>query len=133
VDEGVIGGWQGRRAGIKTYSASPGTVTASPPLVLVDRSTLGVGEVLASALQRHGAIVVGQKTAGHAPHMDLVRDGEVAVWMPVGEWLAADEKPISDTGIEPDEMVESSDADAENDPILSRALALLSRELPKAA
>jgi C-terminal processing protease CtpA/Prc len=57
----------------------------------------------------------------------------VAVWMPVGQWLRADEKPINGNGVEPDEAVEVVDPEAEDDPVLARALELVSRELPKAA
>ena len=133
VDDGVLGAWKGRRAGSRTYSASAGTVQRPAPVVLVGSGTHGAGEVLASALQRHGAILVGKKTAGHAPYMSLVRDGDVAVWMPVGEWLRSDEKPISDNGVDPDEAVEPAGPDAEGDPVLDRALEMLSRELEKAA
>jgi carboxyl-terminal processing protease len=133
VDAGVLGGWKGRRAGSKTFPAEPGRMVSSVPVVLVDRSTQGVAEILAAALQRNGAVVVGEKTAGHASYMNLVRDGDVAVWMPVGQWMRADDKPINGNGIEPDESVEISDPEAEGDPVLSRALEVLSRELPKAA
>jgi carboxyl-terminal processing protease len=133
VESGVLGGWQGRRAGSKSYSATAGSVAASAPIVLVDRMTQGIAEILAEALQRNGAVVVGEKTAGHASFMSLVRDGDVAVWMPVGQWLRADEKPINGNGVEPDEAVEVADPEAEDDPVLARALELVSRELPKAA
>lgn len=133
VDAGVLGGWQGRRAGSKTFAATAGSVVSSAPVVLVDRSTQGVAEILAQALQRHGAVVVGEKTAGHASYMSLVRDGDVVVWMPVGQWLRADEEPINGNGIEPDEPVEVIDPESDTDLVLERALEVLSRELPKAA
>ncbi len=133
VEAGVLGGWQGRRAGSKSYSATAGSVVASAPIVLVDRTTQGVAEILAEALQRNGAVVVGEKTVGHASYMSLVRDGDVAVWMPVGQWLRSDEKPINGNGVEPDEEVEVTDPEADDDPVLARALELVSRELPKAA
>jgi len=133
VDSGVLGGWQGRRAGSKIYPATAGTAVATAPLVLVDRSTQGIAEILAEALQRNGAVVVGEKTVGHASYMSLVRDGDVAVWMPVGEWLRADDKPINGNGVEPDELVEVEDPEADDDPVLARALEILSQELPKAA
>ncbi len=44
--------------------------------------------------------------------MSLVRDGDVAVWMPVGQWLRADAEPINGNGIEPDEVVEVADPEA---------------------
>jgi len=133
VESGVLGGWQGRRAGSKSYSATAGSVVASAPVVLVDRATQGVAEILAEALQRNGAVVVGEKTVGDASYMSLVRDGDVAVWMPVGQWLRGDDKPINGNGVEPDEPVEVTDPEADDDPVLARAIELVSRELPKAA
>ena len=133
VDSGVLGGWKGRRAGSKTFPATAGRVVNTTPMVLVDHSTQGIAEILAEALQRNGAVVVGEKTAGHASFMSLVRDGDVAVWMPVGQWLRADDEPINGNGIEPDELVEVADPEADEDPVLARALEILSRELPKAA
>lgn len=132
IDDGVLGAWKGRRAGARTYSATVGTVQRELPVVLVGPETNGAGEVLAAALQRHGAVVVGERTVGHAPYMSLVRDGEVSVWMPVGEWLRSDDMPINGNGIEPDEAVEG-DSEAAVDPVLARALEILSLELEKAA
>jgi C-terminal processing protease CtpA/Prc len=102
-------------------------------VVLVDRTTQGVAEILAEALQRNGAVVVGEKTVGHASYMSLIQDGDVAVWMPVGQWLRSDNEPINGNGIEPNELVEVEDPEAEDDPVLARALEILNRELPKAA
>lgn len=133
IDDGVLGAWKGRRAGARTYSATAGTVKRELPIVLVGPETNGAGEVLAAALQRHGAVVVGAATAGHAPYMSLVRDGEVSVWMPVGEWLRTDETPINGNGVEPDELVEAAEPDDGVDPVLARALEILSLELEKAA
>ncbi|HSO22268.1 MAG TPA: S41 family peptidase [Chondromyces sp.] len=132
IDDGVLGAWKGRRAGARTYSATVGTVQRELPVVLVGPETNGAGEVLAAALQRHGAVVVGERTVGHAPYMSLVRDGEVSVWMPVGEWMRSDDTPINGNGIEPDEAVEG-DSEAAVDPVLARALEILSLELEKAA
>jgi C-terminal processing protease CtpA/Prc len=133
VSEGILGQWKGRRAGSRAYTATAGAVTQVPPLVLVGPQTEGVGEILAVALQKAGATIVGQQTLGHAPYMSLVRDGDVAVWMPVGQWLRTDEEPIDGNGIVPDEIVEAGDSNADHDPVLDRALELLARDLEKAA
>lgn len=132
VRSGRLGEWKGRRAGSKTYEASEGAVTEALPLVLVSANTEGVGEILAAALQGAGALVVGQRTLGHAPYMSLVRDGDVAVWMPVGQWLRSDDEAIDGNGIEPDEVIEIG-PDLDGDPVLDRALELLSQELEEAA
>jgi C-terminal processing protease CtpA/Prc len=100
--------------------------------VLIGPHTEGVGEILAAALQGAGAVLVGQKTVGHAPYMSLVRDGDVAVWMPVGQWIRPDDESINGNGIVPDEVVEAT-GDGDNDPVLERALEVLRHELEKAA
>jgi C-terminal processing protease CtpA/Prc len=133
IREGVVCQWEGRRAGSRVYSATPEVVTDSQPLVLVGPHTEGVGEILAAALQRGGAVLVGQRTLGHASYMSLVRDGEVAVWMPVGQWLRPDDEPINGNGIEPDHSVVVSDPDAPGDPVLERALEIISQESEVAA
>ena len=133
VGTGRLGEWKGRRAGSRTYAATEGAVTDSLPMVLVGPHTEGVGEILAAALQGAGAIVVGQRTLGHAPYMSLVRDGDVAVWMPVAQWLRPDDETIDGKGIEPDEVVEVVDPNAGGDPVLERALEILGQSLEKAA
>ena len=133
VSDGVLGRWQGRRAGSREYAATAEVVSATLPVVLVGPETEGVGEILAAALQRAGATLVGQKTLGHAPYMSLVRDGDVAVWMPVGQWLKSDDEPIDGSGVEPDEAVEAADPDASGDPVLERALEILAGKVEKAA
>ena len=125
VGDGVLGRWEGRRAGSREYAATAEVVSAELPVVLIGPNTEGAGEILAAALQRAGAILVGQKTMGHAPYMSLVRDGDVAVWMPVGRWMKSDAEPIDGSGVEPDEPVEVADPDAADDPVLERALEIL--------
>ena len=96
LDDGLIVYTEGRidDSSMK-YTATPGDILNGAPLViLVNGGTDGVGEILAAALQRGGAVLVGQRTLGHASYMSLVRDGEVAVWMPVGQWLRPDDEQI---------------------------------------
>ena len=133
VRAGRLGQWKGRRAGSRTFAATEEAVTNALPIVLVGPHTEGVGEILAAALQGAGAVVVGQRTLGHAPYMSLVRDGDVAVWMPVGQWLRPDDETIDGKGIEPDEIVEAADPEGDDDPVLDRALEILSQDLEKAA
>ncbi len=130
---GRLGEWKGRRAGSRLFEADEAAALDAPPMVLVSQQTEGVGEILAGALQGGGAIVVGSRTLGNAPYMSLVRDGDVAVWMPVGLWLRPDDETISGNGIEPNEVVEAAEPDSEDDPVLDRALELLAEGLEKAA
>ncbi len=130
ITDGVLGRWEGRRAGSREYAATAEVLSEMSPVVLVGPNTEGVGEILAAALQRAGATLVGQKTRGHAPYMSLVRDGDVAVWLPVALWLRSDGEPINGNGVEPDEPVEVTDPDADGDPVLERALEILTGTSP---
>jgi C-terminal processing protease CtpA/Prc len=102
-------------------------------MVLVSSETEGVGEILAAALQRSGAFMLGQPTMGHAPHMQIVRRGDLNLWMPVGRWLGPDDEPLRGTGLTPDEEIDAAADDEEGDPVMDRALELLRPELAEAA
>jgi carboxyl-terminal processing protease len=133
VDEGVLGGWSGRRAGSQTFAATAGSLAARPPVVIIGPETEGVGEILAAALQRAGMPLVGGRTVGHAPHMQFVEEGDLTLWLPVGKWLRADGEPINGKGVEPDEAVEVDDEHEAGDPVLDRALELAAQPLEQAA
>jgi carboxyl-terminal processing protease len=132
VDDGILGGWRGRRAGSQTYEAADGALLSETPVILVNGDTEGVGEILAAGLQRNGATVVGHRTIGHAPHMRLIEDQDINLWLPVGRWLRGDDVTIDGNGIEPDEVVEDA-TDEDTDAILDRALELARQPLEQAA
>jgi len=133
VKEGLLASWEGRMAGAQSYAATPGSAVELPPLVLVGPETEGVGEILAVALKRAGSTLVGGRTIGHAPHMRFIEDEDTTLWIPVGNWLRVDGSAISTNGIEPDEAVEASDPESEDDPVLDRALEIVGQALEKAA
>ena len=133
VEEGLLAGWEGRLAGAQSYAATPGAAMEQPPVVLVGPETEGVGEILAVALKRAGSTLVGGRTIGHAPHMRFIEDQDTTLWIPVGNWLRTDDSAISKNGIEPDEVVEASDPESEDDPVLDRALEIVGQALEKAA
>ena len=125
LPSGVVARWKGRRAGEKSFEASAGAEALQPPVVLVGNRTEGPGEILAAGLRRAGATLVGSTTLGHAPHMMLVRDGDLVLWIPTARWLRADGTPIvREQGIVPDEEVETAPEGTEEDPALERALEL---------
>jgi len=132
VGEGTLAAWQGREAGSEIIEATGGSMD-SPPVVLVDSETEGVGEILAAALQRSGAVLLGQPTMGHAPHMQIVRRGQLNLWIPVGRWLGPDDEPIRGAGLTPDEEIEAAAEDEEGDPVLERALELIHPDIAEAA
>ncbi len=135
VDEGPLAGWTGRRAGSQSYLATPGSIVDTPPIVLIGPDTEGVGEIIAAALQRAGCRLVGNRTIGHAPHMRFINDGDITLWLPVGKWLRPDDTAINGNGVEPGEVIAESEGEAEDetDPVLDRALELLSEPLEQAA
>jgi len=125
LNDGDLGVWRGRRAGEETFSASQDAAVPEQLVVIVGSNTEGVGEILAAGLDRSGAQLVGTTTAGHAPHMRLVRDGDLNLWLPVAHWLRSDDTPIDRNGIEPGEVVEAEPETEDNDPALERALDLV--------
>ncbi len=87
LSEGQVARWLGRRAGEKVFEATPDLATPRLPVVLVGMDTEGVGEILASALQRAGSVTVGWRTAAHAPHMRFIHSDDLHLWIPVGQWM----------------------------------------------
>ena len=127
VEAGTIAAWSGREAGSEVIEATPGAA-APMPLVLIDSETEGAGEILAAALKRSGAMLLGESTMGHAPHMKIVRRGDLNLWIPVGRWLGPDDEPLRGAGLEPDEAVDAAGDDEDGDPVLDRAVEILTTE-----
>lgn len=125
IDHGLIGSRSGRRSGEERFEATEPRVQGPPPVVLIGPDTEGVGEILASALGRHGSPLVGWNSAGHAPHMRFVHSGDLHLWIPVGQWLGDDGEPLSGVGLAPSEEVEFfEDGDEVEDAVLVRGIEL---------
>jgi carboxyl-terminal processing protease len=122
--EGVLAAWKGRRAGEEVFQADPLVVAASP-VTLVGYDTEYSGEILAAAMQRMGATLIGQATMGRAPHMRLVDTNGVHLWLPVARWMRTDDETIDGPGVEPTESVEAPRDDDDSDPALERALEMV--------
>ncbi len=131
---GVIARWKGRRAGQRSFEAKDLKYAGPLPVVTVGPDTEDVGEILAAGLRRAGCTIIGSRTMGHAPHMLLIHDGDLTLWLPVGRWLRSDDEPIAANGIEPDETIElkgeagggegGEGGEGRKDPVLDRALEL---------
>jgi C-terminal processing protease CtpA/Prc len=65
--------------------------------------------------------------------MRFVDSGDLTLWVPVGKWMRADGTAISGNGVEPDEEVGPADAETGEDPVLDRALEMLSQPTEQAA
>jgi carboxyl-terminal processing protease len=115
--------------------AVPGGVATDPSitvLCLVDGGSASASEIVAGALQDTGrARLVGTTTFGKGTVQEwreLTGEGG-AFRLTVAKWLTPDRRWINDVGLEPDVVVTiPDDVPAGDDPILERALELLSDE-----
>jgi len=101
-----------------------------PTVVLVNEASASASEIVAGALQDYGlATIVGEQTFGKGSVQVLedVPGSGAQLKVTVAKWLTPNGESISDVGITPDEKVELTTEDFNNDrdPQLSRALKLL--------
>ena len=100
-----------------------------PTVILVNGSSASASEIVAGALQDHGAaVLVGEKTYGKGSVQKLVdlADGSI-LKVTVARWYTPKGKNITKQGIEPNQKVTLSadDANAGRDPQLEAALTRL--------
>lgn len=95
--------------------------------VLVGHSTLGMPEVLAACLKKHGARILGERTPGLAilRKRFLLRQGG-AVELVCGRWLGDGGEKLDRTGVVPNQTLKLGEAD---DP-LAKALDALKTPMP---
>lgn len=153
---------RGQTVSTQVFSAEPKQVIWKNPVsVLVDTTTSGAAEILASAIEaNHRGDVVGERTFGLASEQKLITlDDGAALILTVANYYNADGKSILEAGVTPTEVVradaqddsDSSDEDtaaapeaqkepglgprplSPEDPIFHRALDLLKAPAKKAA
>jgi carboxyl-terminal processing protease len=100
-----------------------------PTVVLINGGSASGSEIVAGALQDHDlATLVGEKTFGKGSVQDLTefKDGS-ALKLTIARWLTPDGRTIDTEGIEPDETIELTEEDYNNDidPQLDKALEIL--------
>jgi carboxyl-terminal processing protease len=100
-----------------------------PTVVLVNGGSASASEIVAGALQHHGkATVVGEQTFGKGSVQDYMEfeDGS-ALKLTIALWLTPGGQSIDQQGITPDEVVELTLEDFENDrdPQMDRALEMI--------
>jgi carboxyl-terminal processing protease len=100
-------------------------------VICVDPTTAGAAEVLAAALKRRGATLVGAETYGDTGERQVQSVAGGQLWL-AGDWFVGpDGKGLLGAGLKPDEAVRMR---REGDPVLDRALELAhGQALPKAA
>ena len=157
IPTGTLATLRGQTVSAQVFSAEPKQVIWKNPVsVLVDTTTSGAAEVLASAIEaNHRGDVVGERTFGLASEQKLITlDDGAALILTVANYYNADGKSILEEGVTPTEVVradapdESADDDAApapeaqkepglgprplspEDPIFHRALDLLKAPAP---
>jgi len=162
VTSGTLSMLRGQTVSAQTQSADPSKVVWRDPVsVLIDATTSGAAEVLASAIaSTHRGDVVGERSFGLASEQKLISlDDGSALILTVANYYNAGGKSILDEGVVPTEVVratafddatandDDSSGEAEThrepglgarplspeDPIYRRALELLKSPVKKAA
>ena len=114
VPSGTLSTLRGQTVSTQVFSADPGKVVWKGPVsVLIDPTTSGAAEVLASAMvANHSGDVVGERTFGLASEQKLITlDDGSALFLTVANYYNADGKSIIEEGVLPSEVVRASAAD----------------------
>lgn len=114
---GTLATLRGQTVSTQVFSAEPKQVLWKNPVsVLVDSTTSGAAEVLASAIEaNHRGDVVGERTFGLASEQKLITlDDGAALILTVANYYNADGKSILEEGVTPTEVVRA-DAQEESD------------------
>ncbi|MGB2672845.1 MAG: S41 family peptidase [Candidatus Acidiferrum sp.] len=121
VPSGTLATLKGQTITTQVSSADSSKVVWKGPVsVLIDATTSGAAEVLASAMvANHRGDVVGERTFGLASEQKLITlDDGAALFLTVGNYYNTDGKSILAEGVLPSEVVTASaddDADAGDD------------------
>jgi carboxyl-terminal processing protease len=84
-------------------------------VILVNEGSASASEILAGALQAHGAaMLVGEDTFGKGSVQELIPvTSDTSLKITIAQWLTPDGRSISDGGLTPDLMVVASEEDRE--------------------
>lgn len=128
LSEGPILYIQSQQDGERTFNATGQTLAADEPLVvLIDGGTASAAEIVAGALQdRNRATIIGNSRTFGKGSVQLVfdlTDGS-SVHVTSARWFTPNRNQIDQLGLEPDILVEVTQADIDNgrDPVLERAV-----------
>jgi carboxyl-terminal processing protease len=108
ISSGTLATLRGQTVSSQTVAAEPGKVVWKGPVsALIDGSTSGAAEVLASAINAaHRGDVVGERTFGLASEQKLITiDDGSALILTVANYYNTDGKSILDEGVTPSEVV----------------------------
>jgi carboxyl-terminal processing protease len=128
--------WQEDADGNQTETTATEGGAATDPgievVVLVDRGSASASEIVAGALQDTGrATLVGEQTFGKGTvqQWNVLEGDNGGFRLTVAKWLTPEKRWIHGVGLTPDVAVDvPSDLPADADPILDRAVELLTSE-----
>jgi carboxyl-terminal processing protease len=118
IPSGNLTTLRGQTISPQTFAAEPGKVVWKNPVsVLIDGTTSGAAEVLASAVvATHRGDVVGERSFGLASEQKLITlDDGAAMFLTVANYYNASGKAILEEGVEPTEVVRAGAADDDSD------------------
>ncbi|HLQ76393.1 MAG TPA: S41 family peptidase, partial [Terriglobia bacterium] len=127
VPSGTIATLRGQTVSPQIFSADPNKVIwKNPVAVLIDGTTSGAAEVLASAIvANHRGDVIGERTFGLASEQTLITlDDGSALFLTVANYYNTGGKPILEDGVTPSEVVRAAaeeDSDVGDDGSASSA------------
>lgn len=134
LDEGPVLFMESQNEGERVFNATDDTLAAEQPLVvLIDGGTASASEIVAGALRdRERAILIGNSKTFGKGSVQLVfdlSDGS-SVHVTSARWYTPDHHLIDQQGLEPDLLVEVTQADIDNgrDTVLEQAIAYLQGE-----
>jgi carboxyl-terminal processing protease len=117
IASGNLATLRGQTVSSQSFAAEPGKVVWKGPVsILIDGTTSGAAEVLASAIvSAHRGDVVGERTFGLASEQKLITiDDGSALILTVANYYNANGKTILDEGVTPSEVVRAEAAAAED-------------------
>ncbi len=114
----------------KLNAQGGGLATEIPLVVLVNEGTASASEIVAGAIQDYGrGQLVGVTTFGKGSVQLPVelKNNEGVIRVTIARWLTPNGRQINDVGLEPDVVVEltQADVDANRDPQLDKAVEIL--------
>lgn len=113
----------------KLSTSSRAELEGAPLVVLINEGSASASEIVAGALQDHGAAkIVGEKSFGKGSVQEISDlSGNAQIKITVAHWFTPKGRSIDKAGIKPDITVklEAADYDADRDPQLDKALELL--------
>lgn len=134
-DQKIIVKTKGRQFGDSgdLKSGKNGAFINTPLIVLTNQGSASASEIFAGATQDHKrGLVIGTKTFGKGSVQNVIplSDG-ASLKVTIAEWLTPIGRSIHKEGIAPDEEIERTKEDHENDqdPVMDRALEIFASEV----